>query len=322
MPSPVDYRKTAYTHRRGTRADQPLATDVLDGTLYYVTDELKTERSNGAIWEDITDAGGGGVINNYYTNQYVLGLDGYDGIDGIDGFPGVAGSSGPAGSSGSPGPTGQNGISGIDGEDGIDGFPGPIGPQGPAGTAGTIGVNGAPGPPGLDAEEVEFPYIIPGPKGETGAAGAPGSGVTTLRTTGNQTINAGVATYTDVTGLTFPVVSGSRYAFYFYIVFQSAQLTTGWKASVNCPAGTLDFHHLSQIIANAAAGAATWTERHSVTRDDMTLLTGTVTAGVDLINIIQGRYLCTANGTFAVRFANELANTDITIREGSWGYYF
>src|SRR5687767_8683338 len=55
-----------------------------------------------------------------------------------------------------------------------------------------------------------------------------GGGMTTLRTTSNQTINAGAGVFVDVTGLTFAVTSGTRYAFEFYVTFQSAQLTTGW----------------------------------------------------------------------------------------------
>src|SRR5215204_3738488 len=202
MPSPADYRKTAYTHRRGTRADQPLATDVLDGTLYYVTDELKTERSNATIWEDITDAGGGGVINNYYNNQYLLGLDGYDGIDGFDAFPGRTGDAGIAGAAGVAGINGQNGIDGLDGVDGLDGLPGTQGPQGPAGSNGTIGVNGAPGPPGLDAEEHEFPYVIPGPQGPIGATGPAGGGGAATYTAFVQDLGSGYRSGTfDLTGL-------------------------------------------------------------------------------------------------------------------------
>ena len=55
----------------------------------------------------------------------------------------------------------------------------------------------------------------------------------------------------------------------------------------------------------------------------MTLLTATVTQAVDLAIRIEGRYKCTANGTFAARFANELAsNTQIVVQKGSWGWYF
>jgi len=145
----------------------------------------------------------------------------------------------------------------------------------------------------------------------------------TLRTTADQTINAGAGTFVDITGLTFTVVSGTDYAFHYYITFRSAQTTTGWKAGINHPGGTVDFWASSQTIANAAAGAATHTTRHNVVVDDMTLLTSTVTNNVDLAIIIEGRYKCTANGTFAARFANELAaNTDVVVQKGSWGWWF
>ena len=150
-----------------------------------------------------------------------------------------------------------------------------------------------------------------------------GGGITTLKTTADQTINAGAATFVDITGLTFPVVAGVDYAFHFYITFRSAQTTTGWKSGVNHPGGTLDFWAKSDVIANGAAGVATHTERHNVAVNDMTLLTATVTANVDLSIIIEGRYKCTVSGTFAARFANELAaNTNLVVQKGSWGWYF
>lgn len=43
--------------QRSTRALQPAATTVPAGTLYYVTDESLTERSNGTAWESVSDAG-------------------------------------------------------------------------------------------------------------------------------------------------------------------------------------------------------------------------------------------------------------------------
>lgn len=46
---------------RDTRANQPAANTVPVGTLYYVTDESVTERSDGATWEDYSDAGVGGI---------------------------------------------------------------------------------------------------------------------------------------------------------------------------------------------------------------------------------------------------------------------
>jgi len=46
-------------NQRGTRAAQPAATAVIKGCQYYVTDEEVTERSNGLIWEDCSDASSG-----------------------------------------------------------------------------------------------------------------------------------------------------------------------------------------------------------------------------------------------------------------------
>jgi hypothetical protein len=150
-----------------------------------------------------------------------------------------------------------------------------------------------------------------------------GGGMNLLKKTANQTINAGAATFTDITDLTFPVVSGTDYAFYFYITFQSASTSTGWKAGVNCPTGALDFWAKSDIIANGPAGVATHTERHNTVRDDMTLLTTTIAQAVDLSIEIRGRYCCTQDGTFAARFANELAsNTQIVVQKGSYGWWY
>lgn len=68
-----NYRKTRKTQDRGTRANQPLANDVLNGTIYYVTDEGVLERSNGTIWE------------SYSSSSSSSGLQGPPGMDGIGG---------------------------------------------------------------------------------------------------------------------------------------------------------------------------------------------------------------------------------------------
>jgi hypothetical protein len=148
-------------------------------------------------------------------------------------------------------------------------------------------------------------------------------GITVLKKTSNQTINSGAATFVDISELTFPVKAGNIYAFHYYIAFSSKQINTGWKMGVNAPNGNLDFWAETDNIANNAAGAATHFERHNTVRDDMTLLTSTVTANVRLANRIDGIYECTQDGTFAPRFANELAaDTNITVLNGSYGWYF
>lgn len=52
--------------QRGTRAAQPLAADVVPGTLYSVTDEgYRCERSTGAAWEIFTPGVPGGTVYPY-----------------------------------------------------------------------------------------------------------------------------------------------------------------------------------------------------------------------------------------------------------------
>jgi hypothetical protein len=59
MSGTVDFKARSLT-RRGTRATQPAATAVAEGTLYFVTDERLLERSNGSAWQNISlgDASG------------------------------------------------------------------------------------------------------------------------------------------------------------------------------------------------------------------------------------------------------------------------
>jgi hypothetical protein len=48
---------------RGLAAAKPVATSVAPGTLYYSTDVLTTERSNGTVWESYSDSSGVTGIN-------------------------------------------------------------------------------------------------------------------------------------------------------------------------------------------------------------------------------------------------------------------
>ena len=81
---------------RDTRANQPVASTVAAGTLYFVTDELVTERSNGTNWESYSGTGsgtGGSFING---SPFPIAIDGVDGEDSIP----IPGPTGPIGASG------------------------------------------------------------------------------------------------------------------------------------------------------------------------------------------------------------------------------
>lgn len=72
LTPPQGYRKTRFTHRRDTRANQPAAADVLNGTLYYVTDEEVLERSNGAAWQAISIKTRYDNIQTTFTEAYSI----------------------------------------------------------------------------------------------------------------------------------------------------------------------------------------------------------------------------------------------------------
>lgn len=65
--------------QRDTRANQPLATAVAAGTLYFVTGENVLERSNGTTWQTYSSPSGGGLSS---AGQPIA----LDGLDGEDGF--------------------------------------------------------------------------------------------------------------------------------------------------------------------------------------------------------------------------------------------
>lgn len=65
---PQAYRKTEFTHRRGERATQPLASDVLTGTLYFVVDEGIIEISDGTNWQ--VYVGQGANVSNLVNYSY------------------------------------------------------------------------------------------------------------------------------------------------------------------------------------------------------------------------------------------------------------
>ena len=92
-------------------------------------------------------------------------------------------------------------------------------------------------------------------------------GINLLKKTVGQVING--TAYQNVTGLTFPVEANKTYAYDFYIVFRSATTTTGFRFSVNGPAGAgVDYLTKYQTVANAS-GLATWLERHDTAYEAM-----------------------------------------------------
>ena len=72
---------------RDTRALQPTAGSVPSGTLYYVTDENKTERSNGTAWESYSDVTSVTTAPLHATTHSLGGTDPVT-ITNLAGYPG------------------------------------------------------------------------------------------------------------------------------------------------------------------------------------------------------------------------------------------
>lgn len=84
---------------------------------------------------------------------------------------------------------------------------------------------------------------------------------------------------------------------------------------------TTEYQVQYQTTANSTTGAFTF--RKDVAFDAMAAVTTTVTANVDLLCIIEGTVVTTGtSGTVAARARSETANTDLTVRNSSWGFYF
>ena len=129
--------------------------------------------------------------------------------------------------------------------------------------------------------------------------------------------NNGVAnTIADITGLSFPVVSGTKVWFKFWIWWTSAATTTGARFSIQGP------------TQNALAYRSDWT-LSSTTRtiNEAVAYDIPAAASASVINtggnlaLIEGYVQPTADGNVQARFASEIASSAVTAKAGSFVEY-
>lgn len=126
------------------------------------------------------------------------------------------------------------------------------------------------------------------------------------------TDSAGNGTYTDLTGLSFAVTSGTTYNFRAYIIYDSAATTTGLGLAANGPAtsrlgyrirtGLTASTELIQYLAAYDAAGAVATDAPFTTANEAS---------------IEGTLTPSANGTFTLRFCTEVNTSLVTIKAGS-----
>jgi hypothetical protein len=185
-------------------------------------------------------------------------------------------------------------VTAIENAGGVPGPQGPPGIQGPAGTNGTDGAAGAQGPQGIQ-----------GPAGS--------GGPTVVR------LNADHAPFTttsmvNVTGLSFPVVSGTLYRFQFDVIFRTAATTTGIGLGLTTPTATAVGATVRIPIASGAGGEF----QGSITASGGSVVsTAVVAANTDYLAQVVGVILPSANGTVQLQARTEIAASNVTIRNGS-----
>jgi len=125
--------------------------------------------------------------------------------------------------------------------------------------------------------------------------------------------NAVANTLADITGLTHTVVSGTSYYFKAVILYTSAATTTGARFTVNGPTMTaLGFRSEYTLTATT-----TTLNSHLDTRQ-LPAASNASALLVGNIAYVEGMFTPSANGTFAIQFASEVANSAITAKAGSF----
>jgi hypothetical protein len=130
--------------------------------------------------------------------------------------------------------------------------------------------------------------------------------------------NATANTIADVTGLSFPVVSGTRYWFEFWIRYTAAATGTGSRWSINGPSFT-------DLAYDSEYALTTTTKTFNVAQIAYNLpaasnATSPQSTGGNLA-WITGFILPSANGDVVARFASEVASSAITAKAGSFVRY-
>ena len=125
--------------------------------------------------------------------------------------------------------------------------------------------------------------------------------------------NNGVAnTLQDVTGLSFPVVTGSTYWFEVFVDYTTAATTTGARWTLDGPTAT----RLS-YTSNYALTATSNTFNNAVAYGIPAASNATSVNTTGNIAYIAGFITPSANGDVIVRFASEVAASAVTAKAGS-----
>ena len=124
--------------------------------------------------------------------------------------------------------------------------------------------------------------------------------------------NATANTIADVTGLSFPVVSGRTYRFSALVYYTAAATTTGSRWSINGPTTSM-----LAFTSRYGATATTETFNYATAYNAPASVNVSSPATTGNIALIDGVLTPSANGTVVVRFSSEVSSSAITAKAGS-----
>lgn len=119
--------------------------------------------------------------------------------------------------------------------------------------------------------------------------------------------NAVANTLQNVTGLAFPVEANKRYAFYVYIGYTAAAITTGSRWTINGPAAASPYYRSTYTLTATTETLNYLSAFQAPAASNVSALTAGNTA------VIEGVVSVGANaGTVQIQFASEIASSAIT----------
>ena len=125
--------------------------------------------------------------------------------------------------------------------------------------------------------------------------------------------NSSANTIEDVTGLSFSVTSGKKYAFRAIIQYTVPATQTGSRWSINGPSATVTY------ASRYSLAATTQTLNSALNAYDLPAASNTTSGNVaGNIAYLDGYIDASASGTVTVRFASEVANSAVTAVAGSF----
>jgi hypothetical protein len=133
-------------------------------------------------------------------------------------------------------------------------------------------------------------------------------------------VNA-TTSFADITGLTVALKSGKKYAFESVLIHQTNATTTAAFFGVNIGAAPTSLIVVGETQITTSVTAATWGSTAATTARDTSInLAGTTGPGaVNMFAYVSGFIQPSADGTFAMRCASEVAvASGLTVKAGSW----